>query len=66
VLAAVDEARARGLRTLGLTGRDGGKLRSRVDLAFVVPAEDTDRIQESHITLLHVLCDLVDEALFPA
>jgi D-sedoheptulose 7-phosphate isomerase len=65
VLAAVQEARSRGLHTLGLTGGDGGKLAGLVDVAFVVPAERTDRIQESHITLLHVLCELVDDALFP-
>jgi D-sedoheptulose 7-phosphate isomerase len=65
VLAAVEEARARGLRTLGLTGRDGGKLADRVDLALVVPSDRTDRIQESHTTVLHVLCELVDETLFP-
>jgi D-sedoheptulose 7-phosphate isomerase len=65
VLAAVEEARARGMRTLGLTGRDGGKLAGRVDLALVVPSDRTDRIQESHTTVLHVLCELVDETLFP-
>jgi D-sedoheptulose 7-phosphate isomerase len=65
VLAAVEEARARGLRTLGLTGRDGGKLAPLVELALVVPSERTDRIQESHTTVLHVLCELVDEVLFP-
>ena len=66
VLAAVDEARARGLRTLGLTGKGGGKLAGRVDVAFVVPSHETERIQEVHITLLHVLCELVDEALLGA
>lgn len=65
VLAAVDEARARGLRTIALTGRGGGKLAGRVELALVVPSDDTQRIQESHIAIGHVLCELVDEALFP-
>lgn len=65
VLAAVEEAKGRGLATLGLTGKDGGSLAERVDVAFVVPSDRTERIQESHITLLHVLCELVDEALFP-
>jgi D-sedoheptulose 7-phosphate isomerase len=64
VLAAVAEARARGLATLGLSGMGGGKLAACVDVPFVVPSERTDRIQESHITLLHALCDAVDEALF--
>jgi D-sedoheptulose 7-phosphate isomerase len=65
VLLAVEEARARGLRTIGVTGRDGGKLAPLVDVALVVPSERTDRIQESHITVLHVLCELVDDVLFP-
>ena len=65
VLAAVDEARARGLRTIAWTGRGGGKLASRVELALVVPSDDTQRIQESHIAIGHVLAELVDDALFP-
>jgi D-sedoheptulose 7-phosphate isomerase len=66
VLAGVDEARARGLRTLALTGRGGGKLAHRVDVAVVVPSDDTQRIQESHIAVGHVLARLVEDALFPA
>jgi D-sedoheptulose 7-phosphate isomerase len=66
VLAAVDEARARGLHTVALTGRGGGRLAPRVDLAIVVPSQDTQRIQESHIAIGHVLALLVEEALFPA
>lgn len=66
VLRAVDVARELGLRTLALTGRGGGKLAARVDLALVVPAADTQRIQECHITIGHILAQLVDEALYPA
>ena len=65
VLAAVKEARERGLRTIGLVGKGGGKLAPLVDCAIVVPSDDTQRIQESHITIGHALCELVDEALFP-
>jgi D-sedoheptulose 7-phosphate isomerase len=66
VLAAVATARERGLRTIGLVGRGGGKLAPLVDCAVVVPSDDTQRIQESHIAVGHALCELVDEALFPA
>jgi D-sedoheptulose 7-phosphate isomerase len=66
VLAAVDEARARGLRTLALAGKGGGKLASRVELAIVVPSDDTQRIQEAHIAIGHALAALVEDALFPA
>ena len=65
VLAAVKEARERGLATIGLAGRGGGKLAPLVDCAIVVPSDDTQRIQESHITIGHAICELVDEALFP-
>ena len=65
VLAALDEARVRGMHTLGLTGNDGGKLAGLVDVALVVPSDRTDRIQEVHITALHALCDVVDDALYP-
>ena len=65
VLAALDEARVRGMHTLGLTGNDGGKLAGLVDVALVVPSDRTDRIQEVHITALHALCDAVDDALYP-
>lgn len=65
VLAAVETAGALGLRTLALTGRGGGRLASQVELALVVPSDDTQRIQESHIAIGHVLAELVDDALFP-
>lgn len=65
VLEAVETARARGLRTIALTGRGGGKLAARVELALVVPSDDTQRIQESHIAIGHALVELVDDALFP-
>ena len=65
VLAGVAEARSRGLRTIGLSGRRGGKLAPAVELALLVPSDDTQRIQESHITIGHVLAELVEQALFP-
>ena len=65
VLVAVAEARRLGLRTIGLTGKGGGKLAGEVDVALVVPSSATERIQESHMTFLHALCEMVDEALFP-
>jgi D-sedoheptulose 7-phosphate isomerase len=65
VLAAVDRARERGLRTLALAGKGGGKLAGRVELAIVVPSDDTQRIQEAHIAIGHALATLVEDALFP-
>lgn len=63
VVRAVEEARRRGLITIGLLGRDGGHLRSLVDMAFVVPSSDTQRIQEVHITVGHILCAALEQRL---
>jgi D-sedoheptulose 7-phosphate isomerase len=65
VLRGVDAARARGLRSVGLIGKGGGKLAARVDVAVVVPADGTARVQEAHATIVHLLCELVERALFP-
>jgi D-sedoheptulose 7-phosphate isomerase len=65
VIAAVETARERDIATVALVGRGGGKLASLVDVPIVVPSDQTPRIQESHIAIVHVLCELIDEALFP-
>ena len=66
VLRAVESARARGVLTVGLTGEDGGALRGRCDELLAVPSAATERIQEGHVTLIHLICELVERALFPA
>lgn len=63
VLNGVEAAKACGLTTVGWTGGTGGKLAAMVDYPFVVPSNVTARIQESHITLGHVLCELTEEQL---
>lgn len=60
ILKAVEVAKARGLRTIGLLGRDGGTLKDLVDDAFIVPSEVTARIQEIHEMILHFLCESID------
>ena len=65
VLAGIDAARKEGLYTIGFTGESGGKLANRVEVLFRVPSGVTPRIQETHILLGHVLCELVDRELFP-
>lgn len=60
VLAAVARAGALGMKTIALSGRDGGKLAALCDLALVVPAAETERVQEAHIFLLHCLCAAVE------
>ena len=63
VLKGVEAARDCGLATIAWTGANGGKLAGLVDYPFIVPSTVTSRIQESHITLGHVLCELVEDHL---
>jgi len=58
---AVSAAHARGLVTIGLTGRDGGETGRLVDVHVNVPSADTARVQEAHRAVLHVICDLVEQ-----
>jgi len=64
-LLATESARVKGLKTIALLGRDGGALKNKVDLAIVVPAETSDRIQEVHIKLVHAVIETVERELFP-
>jgi len=62
-LEAVKAARDQGVSTIALTGAGGGEIAQQVDLALIVPHEQTARIQETHITIGHALCELVEEEL---
>ncbi|HOU24609.1 MAG TPA: D-sedoheptulose 7-phosphate isomerase [Anaerolineae bacterium] len=57
-------AREKGLQVIALTGKGGGQLASLADVSVVIPSENTQRIQEGHIAVGHILCDLVEVALF--
>ena len=63
VLRAVESARKNGIFSIGLLGRDGGALADVVDKALIIDAEKTTRIQEAHIFILHVLCELFEARL---
>jgi len=63
---AILAAKAKGLKTVGLTGRSGGELAKIADITIVIPVERTAHIQECHIAIGHVLCRLVDEAVTAA
>ena len=65
VVKALEVARQMGLKTLALSGGEGGPVARAAELAIVIPSRSTPRIQEVHITIGHVLCDLVDFLLFP-
>ena len=64
VVKAIKVAKDMGMKTVGLTGGDGGDLAKIVDFALVVDSSATPRIQETHITIGHVLCEMVDRMLF--
>ncbi len=63
VILGIQKAKSKGLKTIVLAGKDGGKLKSLADLALVVPSSKTARIQESHIMIGHILCERADEML---
>jgi D-sedoheptulose 7-phosphate isomerase len=63
VVKAADQARALGCRTIALTGCSGEPLASHCDLAVVVPSDRTSRVQEAHITIGHLWCEMIDNAL---
>ena len=63
VIAAVMAARRKGCRIIGMTGAKGKKLTALCDAALMVPSERTARIQEAHITVAHIWCEIVDEAI---
>lgn len=64
IVAAVERARAQGLKVIGLLGRNGGTVAPLCDLALVVESADTQRIQETHNLISHILCELVERVLF--
>ncbi len=63
VLEAMKTAKAKGIKTIGLLGNDGGAIAPLCDIALIVPSKMTARIQESHITIAHTLCQITEEAL---
>ena len=65
IINALKVANELGLITVGMTGETGGKMKEHCDYLINVPSTDTPRIQESHILIGHIICELVEAALFP-
>lgn len=65
VLLAVEAAKKKGMKVIGLLGKDGGKLKSIVDVALVVESPISDRIQEVHIKCIHIFIEGIERSLFP-
>ena len=65
VVRAMQKAKEIGMLTVGFTGKDGGKMKDICDLMICVPSVDTPRIQEAHILIGHIICQLIEEEMFP-
>jgi D-sedoheptulose 7-phosphate isomerase len=65
ILLAAETARKKGMKVVGLLGRDGGKMKDLCDVAIVVPGVTTDRIQELHIKVIHIVIECTERNLFP-
>ncbi|MGC8677475.1 MAG: D-sedoheptulose-7-phosphate isomerase [Hydrogenobaculum sp.] len=64
VVRAIEEANSIGIITVGMTGQAGGKMKDVCQYLIAVPSNDTPRIQEAHITIGHILCEIVESELF--
>jgi len=64
IIKAFESAKKKGIMTIALTGRDGGKMATIADYALIVPSNSTPRIQESHILIGHILCDIIEKEIF--
>ena len=61
IIRAINKANSIGAFTIGLLGNDGGKLKDAVNLPIIIPSNDTARIQEVHITIGHIICEIIEE-----
>jgi len=64
IINAFESAKAKGITTVALVGRDGGQMGKMADYVIIVPSNSTPRIQESHILIGHILCDIIEKTLF--
>ena len=65
VVKAMQKAKELGMLTVGFTGKDGGKMKDICDIMICAPSVDTPRIQEAHILIGHIICQLIEEEMFP-
>jgi D-sedoheptulose 7-phosphate isomerase len=64
IIRAVETAKSKVMKTIGLLGGNGGKLKSMVDYSIIIPSSNVQRIQEGHITVAHVICEIIEEELY--
>lgn len=63
IIRAVEAAKFKGLKTIGFLGDDGGQLKDLVDISLIVPSQESDRVQEVHILIGHIICCLIDSQI---
>ena len=64
IIKATHSAHNKGMKVVGFLGGNGGKLKELVDLSIVIPSSNVQRIQEGHITIAHIICELVEDKLY--
>jgi len=64
IIEAIDQAKKHGLKVITLLGKDGGLMKGKGDVNIIVPSNNTPRVQESHIMILHIICELVEKGVF--
>ena len=64
IIMAVEQAKLKGIASIGFLGNEGGKMKDLVDYSLIVPSDNTAYIQESHISIGHILCDIIEQELF--
>lgn len=64
IVKAFESAKKKGIKTVALVGRDGGLMAKMADMSIIVPSDSTPRIQESHILIGHILCDIIEKEIF--
>ncbi|MCP8316130.1 MAG: D-sedoheptulose 7-phosphate isomerase [archaeon] len=64
VIKGISAAKNKGAKTIAFTGGDGGRLAKITDISLIVPSKNTPRIQEAHITVGHIICELIEKELF--
>ena len=64
LIKALEVARNKGIKTISLLGKDGGKMKGKADIDLIVPSSNTPRIQECHLLILHIICEVVEGRMF--
>ena len=64
IIKAIEMAKSKGLKTIAFLGGNGGKIKPMIDQSIIIPSANVQRIQEGHITVAHIICEIVEEELF--